>query len=127
VKEVADKTSLAMAEAAISGSGTQLPCKHVLHVHSPSWGDDDAVTNLEKAVKNCLTLAENKNLSTVAFPSVASGSNNFPKQAAAQAILKSIKEYFTSSVSSQLTQIYFVLFDMESIGIYTSELAKLDD
>ncbi|CAI7999603.1 Core histone macro-H2A.1 [Geodia barretti] len=127
VKEVSDKTSLAMAEAAISGSGTQLPCKHVLHVHSPSWGDDDAVTNLEKAVKNCLTLAENKNLSTVAFPSVASGSNNFPKQAAAQAILKSIKEYFTSSVSSQLTQIYFVLFDMESIGIYTSELAKLDD
>lgn len=60
--------------AAISGSGTQLPCKHVLHVHSPSWGDDDAVTHLEKAVKNCLTLAENKNLSTVAFPSVASGS-----------------------------------------------------
>ena len=94
MKEVSDKTSLAMAEgsplsfsssffnnftpslfpAAISGSGTQLPCKHVLHVHSPSWGDDDAVTNLEKAVKNCLTLAENKNLSTVAFPSVASGS-----------------------------------------------------
>lgn len=127
VKEVSDKTSLAMCEAAISGSGSQLPCKHVVHVHSPSWGDDDSVDNLEKAVKNCLTLAENKNLSTVAFPSIASGQNNFPKQAAAQAILKSIKEYFTSSVSSQLTQIYFVLFDMESIGIYTSELAKLDD
>ena len=31
--------------------------------------------------------------------------NNFPKQAAAQAILKSIREYFTSSVSSQLTQV----------------------
>ena len=54
-------------------------------------------------------------------------SNNFPKQTAAQTILHSIKDYFTSAVSSQLTQIYFVLFDMESIGIYTSELAKLDD
>ena len=53
--------------------------------------------------------------------------NNFPKQTAAQSILRSIKEYFTSAVSSQLTQIYFVLYDMESIGIYTSELAKLDD
>lgn len=127
VKEVGDKTTLAMGEAAISGSGTQLPCKFVVHVHSPSWGDTDAVPNLEKSVKNCLTLAENKNLSTIAFPSIASGANNFPKQTAAQAILKSIKEYFTASVSSQLTQIYFVLFDMESIGIYTSELAKLDE
>ena len=53
--------------------------------------------------------------------------NNFPKQTAAQTILHSIKDYFTSAVSSQLTQIYFVLYDMESIGIYTSELAKLDD
>ena len=53
--------------------------------------------------------------------------NNFPKQTAAQTILHSIKDYFTSAVSSQLTQIYFVLYDMESIGIYTSELAKLDN
>ena len=60
--------------AAISGSGTQLPCKFVIHVYSPTWGDTDAVPNLEKSVKNCLTLAENKNLSTVAFPSIASGS-----------------------------------------------------
>lgn len=126
VKEISDK-SLSLGEAAISGSGDLLPCKHVIHVHSPSWPSTDAVENLEKSVKNCLTLAENKNLSTVAFPSVASGSNNFPKQTAAQTILRSIKDYFTSAVSSQLTQIYFVLYDMESIGIYTSELAKLDN
>ena len=127
VKEVSDKQNLSVGEAAISGSGDQLPCKQVVHVHSPQWNNTDAVPNLEKAVKNCLTLAENKNYSTVAFPSIASGQNNFPKQTAAQTILKSIKDYFTSAVSSQLTQIYFVLYDMESIGIYTSELAKLED
>ena len=60
--------------AAISGSGDTLPCKHVIHVHSPQWSDKEAVPMLEKAVKSCLTLAENKNLSTLAFPSVASGS-----------------------------------------------------
>lgn len=53
--------------------------------------------------------------------------NNFPKQTAAQTILRSIKDYFTAAVSSQLTQIYFVLYDMESIGIYTSEMARMDD
>jgi len=59
--------------------------------------------------------------------SLLSPRNNFPKQTAAQTILKSIKDYFSAAVSSQLTQIYFVLYDMESIGIYTSELAKLED
>ena len=97
VKDVADKQSLSVGEckfvvivssskqtaavtlillltlAAIGGAGALLPCKHVIHVHSPSWNSSDAVPNLEKAVKNCLTLAENKNLSTVAFPSIASG------------------------------------------------------
>jgi len=29
-------------------------------------------------------------------------------------------------MTSTLRQVYFVLYDMESINIYTSELAKLD-
>ena len=55
-----------------------------------------------------------------------SSSNDFPKQVAAQTILKAISNYFVTVMASSLKQIYFVLFDMESIGIYTTELAKLD-
>ncbi|XP_064398914.1 core histone macro-H2A.1-like [Halichondria panicea] len=127
VKEVSDNQSMAVAEAVISGSGDVLPCKHVIHVHSPQWSaSGPAVTQLQTAVNNCLTLAENKGLSSIAFPSIASGSNNFPKQTAAQTILRTIKDYFTGAVSSQITQVYFVLYDMESIGVYTLELSKLD-
>lgn len=50
----------------------------------------------------------------------------FPKQQAAQTIIKSICNYFVNVMSSSLKQIYFVLYDMESIGAYTAELAKLD-
>lgn len=52
--------------------------------------------------------------------------NNFPKQTAAQTILKAISNYFVTAMCSSLKQIYFVLFDMESIGVYTMELAKLE-
>lgn len=52
--------------------------------------------------------------------------NGFPKEVAAQVILKSISNYFVTVMSSSLRQIYFVLYDMESIGIYTIELARLD-
>lgn len=73
------------------------------------------------------TTTSNKRANTHKCTNKQTSSNNFPKQTAAQTILKSIRDYFTAAVSSQLTQIYFVLYDMESIGIYTSEMARLND
>lgn len=57
---------------------------------------------------------------------VLSCRNGFPKQTAAQLILKAISSYFVSTMSSSIKTVYFVLFDSESIGIYVQEMAKLD-
>lgn len=57
---------------------------------------------------------------------VLSDRNGFPKQTAAQLILKAISSYFVSTMSSSIKTVYFVLFDSESIGIYVQEMAKLD-
>ncbi|XP_068706463.1 core histone macro-H2A.1-like isoform X1 [Montipora foliosa] len=117
---------LELATAAISDA-PNMHAQYVIHVHSPTWGNDQSTENLEKAVKNTLTLADEKNIKSIAFPSVGSGSsNNFPKQTAAQTILKAISNYFVSVMASSLKQIYFVLSDAESIGCYTLELARLD-
>ncbi|XP_074607232.1 core histone macro-H2A.1-like [Acropora palmata] len=117
---------LELATAAIS-EAPNMHAQYVIHVHSPSWGSDEATENLEKAVRNTLTLADEKNIKYIAFPSIGSGSNNsFPKQTAAQTILKAISNYFVSVMASSLKQIYFVLHDAESIGCYTLELARLD-
>jgi len=53
-------------------------------------------------------------------------SAGFPKQTAAQTVLRAISSYFKSVMTSALRQVYFVLYDVESIDVYTSELAKLD-
>jgi len=111
---------------AVATGGHDLPANHVIHVHSPKCGDENAEEDLIKCVKSALTLADEKNLKTVAMPSIGSGHNGFPKQEAAQIIIKAISNYFVSAMASSLKHIYFVLYDMESIGIYTMELAKLD-
>ncbi|XP_044169278.1 LOW QUALITY PROTEIN: core histone macro-H2A.1-like [Acropora millepora] len=117
---------LELAKAVIS-EAPNMHAQYVIHVHSPSWGSDEATENLEKAVRNTLTLADEKNIKYIAFPSIGSGSNNsFPKQTAAQTILKAISNYFVSVMASSLKQIYFVLHDAESIGCYNLELARLD-
>ncbi|XP_071195868.1 core histone macro-H2A.1 isoform X4 [Salvelinus alpinus] len=111
---------------AVLSSGYGLPAKFVIHCNSPGWGSDKCEELLDKTVKNCLALADEKKLKSVAFPSIGSGRNGFPKQTAAQLILKAISSYFVATMSSSIKTVYFVLFDSESIGIYVQEMAKLD-
>ncbi|RXN28521.1 core histone macro- isoform X1 [Labeo rohita] len=113
-------------EVAAMTSGYGLPAKFVIHCNSPGWGSDKCEEMLDKTVKNCLALADEKKLKSVAFPSIGSGRNGFPKQTAAQLILKAISSYFVTTMSSSIKTVYFVLFDSESIGIYVQEMAKLD-
>lgn len=107
-------------------SGHNFPAKWVIHANGPTWNDTDSIEKLEKTVKNCLILADQKNLKSIAIPAIGSGRAGFPKQQAAQTILKAISNYFVSVMSSSLKQIYFVLYDKESADIYAAELAKLD-
>uniref|UniRef100_F7C256 MacroH2A.1 histone n=2 Tax=Monodelphis domestica TaxID=13616 RepID=F7C256_MONDO len=116
---------LDIAGAAVS-AGHGLPAKFVIHCNSPIWGSDKCEELLEKTVKNCLALADDRKLKSIAFPSIGSGRNGFPKQTAAQLILRAISSYFVSTMSSSIKTVYFVLFDSESIGIYVQEMAKLD-
>ncbi|XP_056297798.1 core histone macro-H2A.1 isoform X2 [Pseudoliparis swirei] len=111
---------------AVMTPGFGLPAKYVIHCNSPSWGSDKCEELLDKTVKNCLALADEKKLKSVAFPSIGSGRNGFPKQTAAQLILKAISTYFVATMSSTIKTVYFVLFDSESIGIYVQEMAKLE-
>lgn len=60
------------------------------------------------------------------LPAFVSARNGFPKQTAAQLILKAISSYFVATMSSSIKTVYFVLFDSESIGIYVQEMAKLE-
>ncbi|XP_041657849.1 core histone macro-H2A.1 isoform X1 [Cheilinus undulatus] len=116
---------LEVAGAVLTG-GFGLPAKYVIHCNSPGWGSDKCEDLLDKTVKNCLALADEKKLKSVAFPSIGSGRNGFPKQTAAQLILKAISSYFVATMSSTIKTVYFVLFDSESIGIYVQEMAKLE-
>jgi len=111
---------------ALVGDAPNLKAKLIIHVHSPEWKEGGSEKDLEDVVKNAMSLADEKGCATIAFPSVGSSTNNFKKQNAAQIILKSISNYFVTVMASSIKQIYFVLYDMESIGVYTTELARLD-
>ncbi|CAG0896325.1 unnamed protein product [Darwinula stevensoni] len=116
---------------AVVSLGANFAAPFVIHVNGPTWGGmtgagGEKASDLEKAVKNCLSLADSREFKSIALPSIGSGRGGFPKQMAAQTILEAISSYFQIKPASSLKQIFFVLFDNESVTVYTSELAKLD-
>lgn len=126
VKELRkSQAPLEVASVAVS-QANGMAARFIIHCHVPQWGSEKCEDQLEKTVKNCLSAAEEKKLKSVAFPSLPAGRNGFPKQTAAQLILKAISNHFVSATTSSLKNIYFVLFDSESIGIYLQEMAKMD-
>ncbi|KAG8191875.1 hypothetical protein JTE90_019810 [Oedothorax gibbosus] len=125
VKTLSSNLPLEIGNAVIC-PGHNFLAKYVIHCNLPAYGPANAPEQMEKAVKNILTLADEKNLKSIVIPSISTGASSFPKQQAAHLILKGISNYFVNCMSSTLKQIYFVLHDMETIGVYTSELAKLD-
>jgi histone H2A len=103
----------------------RLPCSHVIHVNSPTWGEDDARGKLERTIHNLLDCAEKGNMRSVALPSIGSGNNGFPKATAANVILESIAGYFAEHRNSAVKEVVFVLFDNESVEVYKHEFARL--
>ncbi|CAG5126781.1 unnamed protein product [Candidula unifasciata] len=118
--------NIATAEAAICPAHN-FAAKFVIHVNSPKWNDNNSQQHLDKAVKNVLKLADDKQLKSLALPSISSGRAGFPKQTAAQIILASIRDYFSSAKTTSLKHVYFVLYDLESVNVYTTELARMDN
>nr|CAH8873196.1 unnamed protein product [Trichobilharzia regenti] len=100
----------------------------ILHCYSPTWRQNSNCieSDLSVAVMNCLKLCESERFCSVAFPSIGSGKAGVPKQLAAQTILQTLKNYVDArSGNTSLKVIYFVLYDRESIVVYTTELNRL--
>lgn len=106
--------------------GYGLFVKFVIYCNSLVWGVDKCEEFLEKIVKNCLVLVDDKKLKFIVFLFIGSGRNGFLKQIVVQLILKVIFSYFVFIMFFFIKMVYFVFFDSESIGIYVQEMVKLD-
>ncbi|XP_013791614.1 core histone macro-H2A.1-like, partial [Limulus polyphemus] len=57
---------------AVIGPGHNFSAKHVIHCNMPLYGGQNSSELLEKSIKNCLALADEKNIKSLAVPSVGS-------------------------------------------------------
>ncbi len=85
---------------AIITKGYNLPSKHIIHTVGPIVYDK--VTNaqkkeLETCYINCLNLAKENKIRTIAFPCISTGLFNFPKDVASKIAIKKVDEYLENN------------------------------
>jgi O-acetyl-ADP-ribose deacetylase (regulator of RNase III) len=105
-------------------SGYNLLAKFIIHTVGPVWhgGEESEDKLLTNCYKNCLLIAENLKIQTIAFPNVSTGVYSFPKQRAAELAVNVVREFILSS--EYLQEIIFTTFDEENYSIYSALLEK---
>jgi O-acetyl-ADP-ribose deacetylase (regulator of RNase III) len=105
--------------------GYNLPAKYVIHTVGPVWNDgshrEDAL--LASCYRNCLQLAVQHGLKTIAFPAISTGAYGFPLERATHIALTETKRFLANDRS--LAQVVFVCFGLAAYQCYAAKLAEL--
>lgn len=107
-------------EAVISG-GHNLPNDYVIHCLGPVYGSDKPEDKLlADCYRNALTVADEKQIDSIAFPAISTGAFGYPFDQAANISLKAVKE--TIQELHHVEVIRFVLFGESDYRIYVKKL-----
>ncbi|MBG9980296.1 protein-ADP-ribose hydrolase [Facklamia sp. DSM 111018] len=93
-----------------------LPAKYVIHTVGP-FIDQRGVTPLKQALlessyQECLRLADQEQLTTIAFCCISTGEFNYPNRLAAETAIRMVKEYLSHN-GSNLKVIFNVFKDLD--------------
>jgi len=119
---VAKHGPLATGDAVIT-SGGKLPAKFVIHTPGPVWGeqsDEESDALLRRSIRNCLALADEKGLKSIAFPAISTGIYGFPVERAAKLMLVEAEKYLRGA--TKLERVIFCLYDAPTFRVFEARI-----
>ena len=112
-------------EAVVTG-GHALPNRYVIHCLGPVFGFDEPSAELLAACyRNALRIAEQKKMSSVAFPAISTGIFGYPLEPAARIALGTVIDELPRL--SSVSRIRFVLFGADDQRLHAQLLDELSD
>ena len=119
-RKIISKIGRLSAGQAVITSGGKLPAKYVIHTVGPVYNESANIGKLSETLKSCylecFKKAVEKEIQSIAFPSISTGAYRFPiKKAipiALSTTLEKLKEY------PQIEKVVFVLFDETTYQAY---------
>ena len=111
-------------EAKLTGA-YNLPCEYIVHTVGPIWhggkySEDELLRN---CYFNSLTIAKDKGVRKIAFPSISTGVYSFPLDRAAEIAVQTVFD-FISEHPDMFDMIEWVCFDERTLAAYSKQIEK---
>jgi len=109
---------------AVITTGGKLKAKYVIHTVGPVWSGGNQNENLllAHAYRNSLTLAKDKGIRSISFPSISTGAYRFPIHDAARIALSTVRDFLRRH---GFEEIRFVLFSDGDLKAYEEVWQKV--
>jgi O-acetyl-ADP-ribose deacetylase (regulator of RNase III) len=108
--------------------GFRLLARHVIHTVGPVWGGGTRgePALLRRCYEQSLSLAVERGLRSIAFPSISTGVYRFPIDRAARIAIDTVRGHVASRAPTPLELVRFVSFSAADLAVYEALLASAD-
>jgi O-acetyl-ADP-ribose deacetylase (regulator of RNase III) len=105
--------------------GYKLAARYVIHTVGPVWrgGNHNEKELLARCYTNCLKLAEDKGIISIAFPLISTGAYRFPIKYASEIALNEITRYLERNMT--IEKVIIVCFSKEAYDLYNKTLEDI--
>jgi len=124
-RQIVSKIGSLSAGKAVITTGGRLAAKHVIHTVGPVYrdGEHGEAEKLASCYRESIRLADEHGLKSLSFPAISTGAFGYPASEAAPIALSSSIEGLASA--QHVTKVRFVLFDVNTLRVYTNAAEKL--
>lgn len=97
--------------------GYNLPAKYVIHTVGPVWhgGKKNEKNLLKSCYKQCMVLASENNIQSIAFPAISCGAYGFPIEKATNIAIQTIKDWLAAH---NTIEVVFICSNQNTKDIY---------
>ena len=105
--------------SAVATTAGSLPAQYVFHAVGPVYrdGKHGEPEHLGSCYRTCLTLAEERGVRSVSFPSISTGAYGYPMDEAARIAIDTVGRHLQDE-NSGVREVLLVLFDQGSYDVH---------
>ena len=120
VQEELDAIGNVSTGEAVTTSAGKLKAKYIVHVNGPKFHEPDTEGKLRQATQAALKQAEEKGVTTLAFPPVGTGLYQVPLDLCARVMVDTVEEHLKGNTN--LEEVLFVALDTREFTPLQSKL-----
>ena len=104
---------------AVATTAGELPARYVIHTVGPVWhgGEQGEPEILASCHRECLRVADEVGIASIAFPAISTGAFGYPVHLAAEVAVRSVTAALRSA--RYVREVFFVLFDERTLNQYS--------